>query len=196
MFTTYSQLQVLVLCNNIISRVDPYAFAGTQISSLNLEGNLLTCTTTIHNTLKMLYLSNNQLERCQKDLPNISYPNLAVLLLDGNALTSLPAIAMTPTLKILHLENNQFSCLPDFNRLYPMLHQFTVVGNPLSCDCRVVWLLGYEPVTDLEESICHGGVRGGQSLRDVSLGTLKYKFQSMRDVVRECGKNLSVIIHG
>ena len=108
------------LQENIISKISPIAFEGTQIAGLYLTMNRLTCIPDLHSiakTLGSLIMEHNRLGQCQKqalDCKEKTFEHLRYLYLAYNELTQLPWIVFcTKGLQYLGLQGNRFQTSPD-----------------------------------------------------------------------------------
>lgn len=141
--TYLSQLQRLALNNNQISRLEPHTFQPLKLLvALSLSGNRLTHldqeTFSGLEELKHLDLSHNHLVL----IANSTFKKLESLkhlYLNNNRLTSVPW--GLPMLEWFDLSSNLLQTFPEEFKsdLFPA-EVFNIAGNPLICDCHLLWL--------------------------------------------------------
>ncbi|XP_015912501.1 carboxypeptidase N subunit 2-like [Parasteatoda tepidariorum] len=116
-------LKVLALNYNSISYISDQGFS----KFVNLEN---------------LDLMDSNISKLKRSM----FPNLLVRIdLSSNKISSLPSDLFTnmPNLIVLNLDKNGFQTLDQtlFAHIWKNLLVFNIADNPLSCDCRIKWIL-------------------------------------------------------
>lgn len=123
-------VRVLELSNNQLKEVPPSLCHMTSLEQLFLRQNQLRGVPLPPNSLKELYLADNQV--CELEVEQLSpLSSLSVLELRGNKITLLTDHALPSTLSRLDLTNNDISTLPPSLGLLPNLKVLLLDGNPL-----------------------------------------------------------------
>uniref|UniRef100_A0A8C0HPL5 Leucine-rich repeat-containing protein 32 n=1 Tax=Buteo japonicus TaxID=224669 RepID=A0A8C0HPL5_9AVES len=155
-------LKHLSLCNNNITRLQPYAFNRTSLLSLDLSGNKdlfvpKEALGGLEFSLQKLSLRGNQMDNSKTELPCLD--TLKVLDLSGNNLSLLPAGLLCSPLESLDVRNNHLLRLEKLALVSwsHSLKDVSVAGNPFSC-CSLAWLDVLQAagvgVRDLDEALC------------------------------------------
>lgn len=147
-FSRTSALRVLDLSGNLLG-VDPQFVTGAPEGdhaelSMKLAENLTTHdfdVAPLAGSLERLLLGANRLATVPEQLHRRSFPRLAELDLNDNALTTLPdfGAALMPNLADFSVRGNQLETVP-FYSIPPAESSVDLSGNPLRCDCGALWL--------------------------------------------------------
>ncbi|NXM49869.1 LRC32 protein, partial [Gymnorhina tibicen] len=141
-FYNVPHLKHLSLSKSNISRLQPYAFNGTPLRSLDLSGNRdLSMPTAalggLELSLQELSLRDNQMDESRAALPCLGM--LRVLDLSGNHLSLLPSGLSCSPLESLDIRDNNLQTLGKLGSWSRSLRAVSVAGNPWSC-CSLGWL--------------------------------------------------------
>ncbi|KAG8199598.1 hypothetical protein JTE90_009435 [Oedothorax gibbosus] len=147
------------------------SISESNISSVEIDGfkNL--------EKLEILRLTHGKLTTFSRNsLPKSS--NLKHLRLDYNNIHSLPVGVFEdlPQLEIVSLSNNSLSTLPQdvFGHLWKTKMHVELRGNPLKCDCRMLWIVhSTEKPQDIIGKCAHPKRLFGKDIRDLSQEDLK-----------------------
>ena len=166
-FSSYVSLEELFLIANKITYIEPEAFLGTKLRWLSLRKNKLKCIPdlgAVSSTLYLLDISYNNIQQCEMETQNNTYPWLSTIYLTNNRLNKLPSICyQSPNLSTLHIDDNNLVTLKDFRDIAPALHQVKFDRNPIVCDCRVAWLKEVDDLTEYGTVQCSiSGPNSGQ----------------------------------
>ncbi|GFS21795.1 variable lymphocyte receptor A [Elysia marginata] len=149
-FATMTNLEELYLQMNSIFFVDISYFHGQNFHTLHIGGNI------VHSLLGDTFACMN---------------NLETLRLNDLGLSSLPdgVFGTTSNLQLIDLSNNMMSSLPSgvFAGL-ESLRSLNLAGNPLICDCDLLWLKVYVnemlaaggALVEAEATFCSAQVQG------------------------------------
>ena len=149
-FSNSTRLLDLYLSVNKIAHVASTAFDGTNIRSIYLSQNLLKCVpnlASVRHSLRHVQLTSNQIGDCTdnasiaNDVPFIKLQNV---FLEDNKMSKLPTIvANSGNLFIIELKRNRFCKIPNLTVISRRLTYMIIEGNPLCCDCDVLWILEF-----------------------------------------------------
>ncbi|XP_039578614.1 transforming growth factor beta activator LRRC32-like [Passer montanus] len=157
-FYNVPHLKHLSLSENNISRLQPHAFSGTPLLSLDLSGNRDLSMPTgalagLELSLQELSLRDNQMDEAA--LPCLG--TLRALDLSGNRLSLLPPGLSCSPLESLDVRNNNLQALGAAGSWSRSLRAVSVAGNPWSC-CSLGWLDALRAagvaVPDLRQARC------------------------------------------
>ncbi|XP_035208129.1 carboxypeptidase N subunit 2-like [Stegodyphus dumicola] len=148
-FSSMRQLRILFVHNSTIGNKIPATFSDYVSKSLEAvtisENNITEIETDSFaqlTNLTYLRISHNKLTTFSRNV--LSVPTkLTNLLLDHNKIHTLPAGVFNgmPQLKWVSLSNNSISSLPQqvFSSLWKPSMYLDLRGNPIKCDCRLLW---------------------------------------------------------
>ena len=149
-FSNSTRLLDLLLNVNKIAHVASTAFDGTNIRSIYLRENLLKCIpnfATVKHSLRHVDLASNQIGDCTNnasianDVPFIKLNNVYI---EDNKMSKLPTIvANSGNLFIFVLKKNRFCKISNLTAISKRLKYLEVEGNPLCCDCDLMWILEF-----------------------------------------------------
>ena len=147
-FRHLQKLKVLNLDKNRLTYVWPKAFHGLgRLVSLGLNNNQINFITDgtfkdLRN-LKYLWLQNNKIDLLW-GRTFMGLEELQKLHLSGNQIQNLPEGVFHHSSKLKHviLDNNKLETLRKcILSKRTRLKTLSVIGNPISCDCRMTWIL-------------------------------------------------------
>ena len=152
-FSGLDKLQRLILDGNGLEKIPRSAFIVlANLKLLSLSGNPIE-KIGYHDLYK---LPMNEIRLCSMPVlkiidPGAFYdlPNLMVLqMYDNHKLAYLAhdAFIQIPNLRKLYLHNNKLMTLSaDLQHVSPNLHLVSFYGNPIRCDCNIVWIIRLTP---------------------------------------------------
>jgi len=137
-FTIYPKLETVRFRDNDISNISSKSFYGTEIRSLTLSQNLLTCVPMLlglEKSLTILNLNKNQITFCDNKY-TVIFTDLSQLTLNQNKLNRLPNIIfVAPNVTVLDLQNNQFKIIHYNLSFTPRLEKLFSRFNDFLCIC-------------------------------------------------------------
>ncbi|CAK9290490.1 unnamed protein product [Gordionus sp. m RMFG-2023] len=146
-FANMKNLNEVNISHNNINELPMDLFQGTfYITVLDISYNkLITIPKELFKgfkILKELYLQKNSLKEISFQRPEKLFPIISVLNVYGNALTTIEMVKIE--IYNLVLDNNQIRNLSDSAIYYPSLSMFSILNNPLVCDCHsLIYLIKY-----------------------------------------------------
>ena len=166
---------------NITQRTNIFTCFGPQYTALpEIVPGFTNWIDFIHTKTKKLCGSYDYLK---KPRSNITHLNLMCGQIKTICDTSLNEILQHSNVKSFNLANNKLARIPDrFNKTTGNLKELWLGGNPVQCDCDMLWLIywlnntrvsGQRLVQDYQDVLCMGGKWNGTAvykLNQVKMG--------------------------
>lgn len=181
-FQKLKSLRYLNLSQNNVTRLNVNSFKDLiSLTTLNLNSNPIVNLTdkqfsTCRN-LETLFLSDTKISKLgYKNLKGLG--NLKILQLNDNKhLTTLDRFLFTsiPQLETLSITNGNLSKLPETLNTLRNLKTLLLMPNPLICDCKMIWFVGFIELHPYSLSVSTFTCRAeGVTVTSNLLQTLRY----------------------
>ncbi|XP_052862861.1 protein artichoke [Anopheles cruzii] len=186
-FEDLPSLQAVHLQQNNLRYISPYSFyRSPSIVYLNLSSNQFRSLDSVGlrsvRNLEVLDLTANGIRKITPN-PLRGLDWLVELKLDGNQICGIQGepFASMPRLRVLSMRNNRMSRVPEqtFRSLRTNIAIFDVDGNPLNCDCDMLWYLAW--LQETRSNVYPGPrCRDGKMLLDMRLSRTECQKNAQR----------------